>query len=67
MTQANAGRSLSPEQESDLRHEQQQTELAEAEDAVEVIERKIAGMQATLRDRKAEVKRLRAELKGGRD
>jgi hypothetical protein len=64
MTQAVAGPSLSPEEESDLQRGQRKVALAEAEKAVEVIEEKIAGMQQTLKTRRDEAAQLRAELEG---
>lgn len=64
MTQVQAGPKLSPEQESDLRREQRETDLAEAVLAAEVIEQKIAGMQQTVADRRDEITRLRAETEG---
>jgi len=64
VTQAFAGPPLSPEEESDLQRTQREVALAEAENAVEVIEQKIAGMQQTLESRRDEVAQLRAELEG---
>ena len=64
MTQAFAGQPLSPEQESDLQREQKETALAEAEQAVDAIEKKIDGMRQTLQTRRDEAARLRAELEG---
>lgn len=47
-------------------HQAYLTQLADdAEQAVPVIEEKIAGMQATLRTAKAEAKRLRGEARKG--
>lgn len=64
MPQANIGPALSPGEESDLRREQREVELADAEKAVESIKKKVAGMQETLRTRENDVARLRAELEG---
>lgn len=64
MTAVKTGPELSPVQESDLRREQNLTALADAEQAVEVIEAKIAGMQETLQTRRDEVVQLRGELEG---
>lgn len=64
MTQVFTGPGLSPEQESDLRHTQREAALAEAEQAVQVIEEKITGMQTTLDTRRDEAARLRTELEG---
>lgn len=63
---AEIGPELSPEQEAEHRQQLADTYADEAEQAVEVIEEKLAGMQQTLKDKKAEAKRLRAEAKGGR-
>lgn len=62
MTSVSTGSKLSPEQETDLQRDQRRTALAEAEQAVEVIEEKIAGMQETLQARRDEAAQLRAEL-----
>lgn len=64
MAQVSTGPKLTPEQETDLQREQRQVALAEAEQAAEVIEDKIAGMQQTLDARRDEVARLRDELEG---
>ena len=64
MTQAFVGPPLSPEEETELQRKQHEVALAEAEQAVEAIEEKIAGMQQTLETRRDEVARLRAELEG---
>lgn len=64
MTQVSIGPGLSPEEESDLRRAQRIAELAEADRSADVIEQKIVGMRQTLDDRRAEIARLRAELKG---
>lgn len=64
MTQAFAGPPLSPEEESELQRAQHEVALAEAEKAVEVIEKKIAGMQQTLEARRHEAAQLRGELEG---
>jgi len=64
VTQVSIGPGLSPEEESDLQRAQRMVGLVEAEKSADVIEQKIAGMQQTLDDRRAEIARLRAELKG---
>jgi hypothetical protein len=60
------GPGLSPEDEAAHRQHLAETYAKEAEAAVDKIEEKLAGMQQTLKDAKAEAKRLRAEAKGGR-
>jgi hypothetical protein len=62
---AATGPAMEPDQEA--AHKQRLAEIYadEAEQAVKVIEAKIAGMQASLKTAKAEAKRLRAEADAG--
>lgn len=58
---AAAGPAMTPEQEAAHKLGLAQVYAADAQRAVEAIEAKIAGMQASLKAAKAEAKRLRAE------
>jgi hypothetical protein len=57
------GPQFSPEEEAAHRQQLAETYADEADQAVAAIEEKLAGMQQTLKDKKAEAKRLRAEAK----
>lgn len=59
------GPPMEPDAEADLRRRQAQTYADEAEQAVAVIEEKIAGMKQTLKAKQAEAKQWRAEADGG--
>jgi hypothetical protein len=57
---------MDPEQEATHRQQLAETYADQAEAEVAAIEGKLAGWQQTLKDKKAEAKRLRAEAKEGR-
>jgi hypothetical protein len=58
--QAAVGPAMSPDEEAEHRAQLRDVYLADAEQAVETIEEQIAGMQETLKAKKAEVKRLKS-------
>jgi hypothetical protein len=60
------GPELSPEEEADYRRQQTETLADQTDSEVKAIEEKLAGWTQTLKDKKAEAKRLRAELKEAR-
>jgi len=53
---------MSPDQEQEHRQRQLETYVAEADQAVQVIREKLAGMQQALEAAETEAQRLRAEL-----
>lgn len=58
------GPAMEPDEEQRHKRQLAETYLDEAEQAVEIIEAKIAGMKESLATAKAEAKRLRAECEG---
>ncbi len=58
------GEPLSPDEETRLRRQQAQAELADEEAAVVKIAAQIDGVRETLAAKHAEINRLRAELEG---
>ena len=62
MTSVVAGGALTPDDERQLREQQNRALLADEERAVEKIEGQIDGLTETLAAKRAEVERLRAEL-----
>lgn len=64
MPQVSTGPELSAEEESDHRREQLQVELVEAENGLALAEQTVADLQESLKGRRDEVARLRAELEG---
>lgn len=64
--QVGTGPGMTPDQEHEHRQRLAETYADQAEAEVEAIEEKLAGWQQTLKDKKAEAKRLRAEAKEAR-
>jgi len=62
VTSVVAGGALTPDDERQLREQQNRALLADEERAVEKIEGQIDGLTETLAAKRAEVERLRAEL-----